>query len=222
MNRVRVLISLAGLLLALVAWGCSGAGDESASDPPAAAQQQSGTSFQVTSPDFTEIRPRRRIPIESTCYGAHVSPALDWSDAPAGTESFALLVEDIDHSTGRWVHWVLYDIPADATGLTGGVPTSTDVLPDGTTQGTNDDKNIGYNGPCPPPLVRIYHYSHADPKIPPHRYEFTVYALDAELGLPPGTTKAELVSAMEGHILAQAVTMGKYTTPAGLKMFGDE
>ena len=214
------------LLISVVAIsGCSGAGDEASSDQPAAAQQISESSFQVISPSFSEIRPRVRIPIENTCYGGHVSPPLDWTEAPADTKSFALLVEDIDHETGRWVLWVLYNIPADVTGLPSGIPTSTVVLPDGTTQGTNDHKNTGYNGPCPPPVIQsytAYQYGRAAPKQPPHGYEFTVFALDADLGLPPGATNAELVSAMQGHILAKAVTLGKYTTPVDRKTFGTE
>ena len=201
------------LLLAMVAWGCTGTDDRGSQ--PAAAQQAAEPSFQVSSPVFHEKGyPSARIPKKYSCYGESASPPLDWTEAPAGTRSLALVAEDVDHQTGVWVLWVLYDIPPDVVGLPEGISTSTEVLPDGTTQGTNDDKNIGYNGPCPPLNITAYRFRPAGAVgDPPHRYYFRLYALDTTLGLGPGVTKAELVSAMEGHILAEAETMGKLTTP---------
>ena len=203
------------LLLALIVSGCIGADDESPSDRPAAAQQLPTSGFEVTSPVFQEGKyPRVRIPKKHSCYGANVSPPLEWAEAPEGTRSFALVAEDVDHHTGVWVLWVLYDIPPDVTGLPEGVSTSTEVLPDGTTQGSNDNKSIGYTGPCPPENITSYaYYPKGAVGDPPHRFFFRLYALDTELGLAPGATKAELQTAMEGHILARAETLGKYTTP---------
>ena len=192
----------------LVAWGCSSADD---GGQPAAALVASD--FQVVSPSFTEIRPRKRIPVENTCFGDNFSPPLTWSDAPPNTQSFALIADEPEHETGSWVHWVLYNIPAEATALAPGIPTSTDSLPDGTKQGRNDFKSIGYNGPCPPPTVLIYdtHYSRMDREnVPLRRYKFTLYALDAVLDLAAGATRDELTGAMEGHIVAQVETTGKY------------
>ena len=199
------------LLLALVSSGCSGSGGD---EGQAAAAQLLASDYQVASPSFTEISPKKRIPKVNSCYGENLSPPLSWSGAPAGTESYALIAEDGDHHTGIWVHWVLYNIPADVIELAEGIPTSTAVLPDGTTQGTNDHMNMGYEGPCPAQSV-IPWEGRGIVKVvePPHRYHFRLYALDAELGLAPGATKGELLSAMEGHILAQAETVGKYASP---------
>ena len=90
------------------------------------------------------MRPRVRIAKEYTCYGDNLSPPLEWSGAPEGTLSFALIGDDIDHHTGTWAHWVLYNIPPTVTELTEGITTSTAELPDGTVQGLNDYKNVGY------------------------------------------------------------------------------
>jgi len=136
------------------------------------------------------------IPKRYTCDGNDNSPPLHWEGIPAGTKSLALICDDPDAPRGTWVHWVLFNLPANTTELAAGVPTDK-VLPSGAKQGTNDSKEIGYGGPCPP-------------KGKPHRYYFKVYALDAELNLPEGSTKQEVEAAMKGHILAQGELMGKY------------
>jgi Raf kinase inhibitor-like YbhB/YbcL family protein len=139
------------------------------------------------------------IPPRFTCQGADVSPPLAWSRAPEGAKSLALIVDDPDAPDPRapkmtWVHWVLYNLPVTAKGLSEGVaPTA---LPAGTREGTNDWKRTGYGGPCPP--------------IGRHRYFFKLYALDAvlpDLGKP---NKAKLEAAMKGHVLAQAELIGTY------------
>lgn len=136
------------------------------------------------------------IPRTFTCDGADRSPALEWSGAPAGTKAFALIADDPDAPAGTWVHWVIYHIPASAHSLAGGVERK-EQLADGSRQGRNDFREIGYNGPCPPPGKA-------------HRYFFKLYALDAELTLASGATKADLERAMGGHILGQAEWMGRY------------
>ncbi len=136
------------------------------------------------------------IPRTFTCDGEDRSPALDWSGAPAGTKSFALIADDPDAPAGTWVHWVIYNIPANAHSLAGGVEKK-EQLADGTRQGRNDFRKIGYNGPCPPPGKA-------------HRYFFKLYALGAELAVAPAATKAEIERAMSGHILGQAEWMGRY------------
>jgi len=136
------------------------------------------------------------IPKLHTCDGADVSPPLRWSGAPAGTKSFALIADDPDAPVGTWVHWVLYDLPADTTQLPQGVPKD-ETIAGGAKQGTNDFRRVGYGGPCPPPGR-------------PHRYFFKLYALDAPTNLKPRATKAEVLRAIEGHVLVQAELMGTY------------
>ena len=135
------------------------------------------------------------IPVKYTCDGADFSPSLEWTAGPAGTKSFALICDDPDAPMGTWVHWVIYDIPAAATMLAEGITREKD-LPGGGTQGINDFRRLGYGGPCPPGGT--------------HRYFFKLYALDAALGLKPGITKDQLLTAMKGHILAEAQLMGTY------------
>jgi Raf kinase inhibitor-like YbhB/YbcL family protein len=136
------------------------------------------------------------VPKEFTCEGADRSPQLAWTQPPPATQSFALIADDPDAPVGTWVHWVIYDLPASAASLPQGVA-KTERLPDGSTQGRNDFKKIGYGGPCPPAGK-------------PHRYFFKLYALDKKLGLSPGATKQEVERAMHGHIVAQAELMGTY------------
>ena len=197
------------LLTSVIALGCSGDSDSSPSSRPAAAQQVDASNFLISSPSFTEIRPRRRIPLQNSCYGENTSPPLDWSGAPVGAESLALIVEDVDNEAGVWVHWVLFNIPPDATGLAEGVSTSTDVLPDGTTQGTNDYKTLGWFGPCIPKKA-IDFFGGPRHHTGPHAYYFRLYALDTSLELGQGVTKEELLDAVEGHVLAQTETIGKH------------
>ena len=147
----------------------------------------------ITSPDFSE---GETIPKKFTCDAQDVSPKLEWNKPPANTGSFALIMDDPDAPAGTWVHWVLYDLPADAKELPERVPRQ-EQLASGAWQGRNDFGKIGYGGPCPPPGK-------------PHRYFFKLYALDTKLNLKSGATKADLERAMKGHILAQAELIGRY------------
>lgn len=135
------------------------------------------------------------IPKKFTCDGANVSPPLSWSEVPPKVKTFALISDDPDAPRGTWVHWVLFNIPASVTALPENV-LKTRTIPNGARQGVNDSRGIGYDGPCPPGGV--------------HRYYFKLYALDSEMGLEPGCTKADLEQSMGGHILAQAQLMGRY------------
>jgi len=108
----------------------------------------------------------------------------------------ALIADDPDAPTGTWVHWVIYRIPGSATGLPENVPGS-EMVSGGARQGLNDFRRVGYGGPCPPPGK-------------PHRYFFTLYALDIELDLKPRATKAELLQAIQGHVLAEGSLMGTF------------
>src|SRR5216117_1384043 len=136
------------------------------------------------------------IPRKYTCDANDVSPSLSWDKAPAGTKALALIADDPDAPVGTWVHWVIYDLPADTKELAEGIATS-ETLANGAKQGINDFRKVGYGGPCPPPGL-------------PHRYFFKLYALDAELSLKPRATKQDVERAMEGHIIAQAQLMGTY------------
>jgi hypothetical protein len=149
--------------------------------------------FELKSPAFEQ---GGNIPKRYTCEGQDISVPLIWKDAPLKTRSFALISDDPDAPIGIWVHWVIYDIPDTATELKEGIPTDAS-LPDGSRQGMNDFRRIGYGGPCPPPGK-------------PHRYFFKLYALDTMLYLNPGATKKQLLKAMEGHILAETQLIGKY------------
>jgi len=149
--------------------------------------------MQLTSTAFQEAEP---IPARYTCEGQDVSPPLKWSGAPAGTKSFALIADDPDAPVGTWVHWVVYDLPADTSELPENVA-RTQTVSGNAKQGLNDFGRLGYGGPCPPPGK-------------PHRYFFKLYALDGPLGLKPGATKNAVETVMAGHILAQAQWMGTY------------
>lgn len=144
--------------------------------------------MELASPSF---RPGETVPVRHTCDGEDVSPALRWGPAPEGTKSLALICDDPDAPRGDWVHWVVYGLPPDLEGLAEG------SLPPGTLQGVNDFGRTRYNGPCPPPGA-------------PHRYSFRLYALDRVPDLPAGATKARLLQAMEGHVLARAELVGRY------------
>jgi Raf kinase inhibitor-like YbhB/YbcL family protein len=149
--------------------------------------------MQLTSPAFRE---GDTIPKQYTCDGEDLSPALQWSGAPDTTKSFALICDDPDAPRGTWVHWVLFNLPADTQELAGTVAAQK-VLPSGAKQGTNDFRKIGYGGPCPP-------------KGKPHRYFFKLYALDTLLDLPDAATRQQVLTAMKGHLLAEGQLMGKY------------
>lgn len=139
------------------------------------------------------------IPAMYTCEGANVSPPLAWAGVPAGAKSLALVVADPDAPDPKaprmtWVHWVLYDLPPDAKALREAV--SARALPAGTREGANDWGKTGYGGPCPP--------------IGRHRYVHTLYALDAVLPDLGSPSRAKLLAAMEGHVLATAELIGTY------------
>lgn len=158
-----------------------------------AAEERTMPTIEITSPAFEE---GETIPKRHTCDGADLSPALRWSPPPEGTRCLALICDDPDAPVGLWVHWVVWGIPPDSTGLPEGMPAEKQ-LPNGVRQGTNDFRKTGYGGPCPP-------------KGKPHRYDFRLFALDAPLSLPPGATRKDLLKAMEGRILAEGVLMGRY------------
>lgn len=163
---------------------------------PRAANGEPTMTLKLTSSDFSD---GGSIPQVYTCDGQGISPALSWSGVPAGAKSLALIVDDPDAPDPAapkttWIHWVLYDIPPTAGGLAEAA--TAQQLPPGTREGLNSWKRPGYGGPCPP--------------IGRHRYFFKLYALDTVLPDLDEPTKAELLKAMEGHIVEQTHLIGTY------------
>lgn len=152
--------------------------------------------FHLTSSAFTD---NGEIPARFTCEGQDMSPPLQWAGAPGNARSFALIVDDPDAPDPAapkrtWVHWVLYNIPADCHGLAEDM--SGRSLPTPALQGVNDWDRADYGGPCPP--------------IGRHRYFHKLYALDCDFPDLHRPHKAHLIAAMQGHVLAEAVLMGTY------------
>lgn len=146
----------------------------------------------------TAFAPHGALPARHTCEGVDVSPPLAWTGLPAGTKSLALVVDDPDAPDPRapkrtWVHWVVYDLPPTVAALGEGASTA---LPAGARDGLNDWEREGWGGPCPP--------------VGRHRYFFKLYALDRSLGDLGRPTKARLLAAFEGHVLAHAELVGTY------------
>jgi Raf kinase inhibitor-like YbhB/YbcL family protein len=150
-------------------------------------------SIKLSSPAFRE---GQSIPIDYTGDGLDRSPPLAWTDPPAGTASLALICEDPDAPRGTWTHWVLFNLPPNVSELAEGQFAIGNAA-DGVRQGKNDFGKLGYGGPAPP-------------RGKPHHYYFKLYALDTALKLPAGATRAELLSAIQGHVLDEAEYMGTY------------
>lgn len=137
-----------------------------------------------------------RIPPQFTADGADRSPKIEFASVPNGVRSFALVFDDPDAPGGTWVHWVLYDLPGSTRELPEGLP-RTEKLPDGSRQGLNSWKELGYQGPSPPPGK-------------PHRYIFHLYALSEPTRAPPGLTAHALDEAIRSHVVATATYLGTY------------
>ena len=151
------------------------------------------TTMQITTPAFANGEP---IPDKYTGQADDISPRLEWTGAPMNAKSFALICEDPDAPMGAFTHWLIYNVPGTATGLSQNIA-KTGTLPDGSRQGKNSFGNVGYNGPMPPPGKT-------------HRYFFRLYALDAALKLDAGVDTAKLLGAMKDHVLAKGELMGTY------------
>lgn len=147
----------------------------------------------ISSRAFTEYE---MIPAKYTCQGQNISPPLSFSGVPEEAKSLALILVDPDAPSGKFVHWVLFNIPPDTRELDENIEKK-GMLEDGTLQGTNDFARIGYGGPCPP--------------FGTHRYYFKLYALDALLNLKPGARENELLRVLFHHNIAEAHFMGKYS-----------
>jgi len=143
--------------------------------------------FKLTSPDFAD---GADIPARHSCDGNDVAPRLTWTQVPDGTRSLALVMDDPDAPRGTFTHWVLYDIPPDVTELGEGSTRGS--------QGRNSFGRTGYGGPCPPPGDN------------PHRYRFTLYALDLPALALQNGTREELEQKIDAHVLGTAHLMGRY------------
>jgi Raf kinase inhibitor-like YbhB/YbcL family protein len=201
---------LVGIVLLVLLLGLAACGDDDGDDDNGAddangdavtpttegtgddAGDGNGAAFTLSSPAFAAGEP---IPEPYTCDGEDISPTLAWEGAPEGTQSFALIVDDPDAPSQVWVHWVIFNLPGDLTGLPEGA--GADDAPGVQGQTSWTDRAPAYYGPCPP-------------SGDPHRYIFTLYALDTTLDLEAGATKADVLSAMEGHVLADAQLVGTY------------
>lgn len=133
------------------------------------------------------------IPAEYTCDGKNISPQLNWSGAPANTQSLLLIVDDPDAPAGVWTHWLVWDLSTDISDLAEDFAKS----PSTAKQGTNDFKKPGYGGPCPPTGKT-------------HRYFFRIYALDTALNLPAGASRKDVDAAIAKHVVAMGQLMGTY------------
>lgn len=162
---------------------------------PAAAAPVTTAGLSITSPAFAQDT---AIPAKYTCQGEDIAPALEWADPPQGTKSLALILDDPDAPGGIWVHWVVYNLPADTRGLpesaSQGKSTQAN-LPAGTQQGKNSFNRVNYGGPCPPSGE--------------HHYRFHLYALDTTL-TGEALNKTALLKVMDGHILGQGELVGLY------------
>ncbi len=199
MMKAAIAILMASLSLMLIAFLVS------AQPPTDSTRQISEVKMKITSPAFKE---GEVIPVKYTCDGEDVSPALVFSDVPAGTKTLTMICNDPDAPVGDWVHWIIYNMPPDIKHIPENVirAVSAIVKIDGKEialqHGKTDFGRYGYGGPCPP-------------RGSPHRYYFKLYALDFKIDfsiedIKSGVTKKILLDRMKGHVLAEASLMGKY------------
>ena len=214
------------LLVAILFLAVSGCGAEPQPEDTVTAAAQEQAAATATAPpavleiSTTAFAPGGQIPERHSCFGDNVSPPLEWSGVPAEAESLLLLLYDLDAGTESgastaqgFAHWIVYNIPPTTTGYAEDVPAG-ENLDSGEMQGSNDFaqfaaagdtfpsgapiKLVGYDGPCPGGE---------------HRYAFALYALDTTLDLPAAATMAQVLAAMEGHVISQAEVVGVFTPP---------
>ena len=236
---MRISVVTVAMLTALIAVGvavagCSSEGEGDAA--PASAVEGTGSEASATdsapAPTLTQdvdvsitftssvFNEKRRIPKKNTCTKIsanvpNISPPIMWEGVPAEAVTLALIMDSQElPDNEEQVHWVLWNLPPDTTELTEGVP-NTETLDNGAVQGTNGDGTIGYYGPCPPPIVPIAFDTAGGANLRHQaqqaiqKYTFRLYALDTTIDLPAGSTKADLISAMEGHVLAAGELVGE-------------
>jgi hypothetical protein len=142
------------------------------------------------------FQPDGNIPKKYTYDGEDISPDLSWDGAPAGTETWTLIVDDPDAPGRTFTHWTVYNIPGTVTGFEEGM-SAFEIVKTGAFQGKNDFGQVGYGGPCPPPGKA-------------HHYHFRLYALDRILDIPSGLAKNTVLNAMKGHVLDETEIVGLY------------
>lgn len=176
---------------------------EATSAPATATAPEEDPTLSTISIESAAFGPGQPIPRKYTGDGQDISPPLQWSGVPGGTAELVLIVDDPDAPSAEpWVHWVLYDISPDLTSLPENIVPALRVSnPGGLLQGKNSWGKVGYGGPSPPAGRGR------------HRYFFKLYALDQHLTLQPGKTKADILAAMQGHILAWGELVGTYERP---------
>ena len=238
MNGARLLLALIWtvLLVVIFAAGCSSDDDGEArarglprllrtrprakraqapADAGQAIAQQVEASIVFTSPVFNE---KKRIPKKHTCTEIsanvpNISPPLAWEDIPDGTVSLALIMYSLEVEGEERVHWIMWNMPPTLTGLEESVEHA-EKLADGTAQGTNGVGEVGYLGPCPPVIVQgSGGQGGGQKKRDIEKYYFKLYALDTMLDLPSSTTRADLLKAIDGHILAVGDLVGERQGP---------
>src|SRR5438105_10164835 len=176
------------MLLAAASCGGTDHATNQSSNGGTAVENATLTKLTLTSDAFQDGQP---IPTQYTCDGADQTPALSWGDPPAGTKSFALVIDDPDAPSGTFRHWGVYDIPASTRSIGGGQRLGTEVA--------NDFGKPGYGGPCPPPGHGVHHY------------HFKLFALDTDrLGLAAGAKIADVENAANQHALGKAELVGTY------------
>jgi len=198
--------------------GDGGEGGDEATEVYVVAQQFE-LSLTVTSSKFNE---KRRIPRKYSCTEEGVSPPITWSEPPQGTVGLALVVDSDQFPGPPYVHWVVWGIPSDARALPEAVPNAPEAASIGPTarQGTNGEKEIGWVGPCPPP-VRLTWTGGKAINDPIKHYVFKLYALDTDVELGPEATKEDLLQAIDGHILAGGELMGDHVSKMRVSGSGD-
>ncbi len=159
--------------------------------PPAAPPGVTVASITVTSKSFS---PNGPIPIDYTCDGKDAAPQLTWSSPPENTKALAIVMDDPDAPSGTFTHWIVYNLPPDATSIGEGVDPATA----GAKVGMNDFEAVRYGGPCPP-------------KQQIHRYRFHLYALDAPVELRDGANRGQIDVAMNGHVLGDGTLYGTFS-----------
>jgi Raf kinase inhibitor-like YbhB/YbcL family protein len=190
LNRSLIICGLAGLSFI----GCHSDGSSN-NVTSATSGSQPKINTKAIKLESTAFKANGSIPIKYTCDGENISPSLIWEQPPSGTQTLTLIVDDPDAPGGRFAHWVLYNIPATVHQLPEKIANAR-TLPNGSVQGKNDFGKLVYGGPCPPNGT--------------HRYFFKLYALDKKLEIEPSANQAQILSAIDGHVLAQGELVGFY------------